>query len=114
MDTLWELLSGNDNAGQEGPVFPQSTSSVWRLYYQTTSLCCPMFIVLDSARECPKTPFDLSFCHFYFSLSLSLSLSAQSSFSPQSCGLKLYNHRHLAILIRESHSPLDKSVASMD
>ncbi|KAL4191788.1 hypothetical protein AMTRI_Chr06g190780 [Amborella trichopoda] len=104
MDTLWGLLSGNDNAGHEGP----------RLYYQTTSLCCPMFVVLGSALECPKTPFGLSSCHFYFSLSLSLSLSAQSSLSPQTCGLKLHNHKHLAILIRESHSPLDKSVASMD
>ncbi|KAL4191779.1 hypothetical protein AMTRI_Chr07g82350 [Amborella trichopoda] len=74
MDTLWGLLSDNDNAGQEGPVFPQSTSFVRRLYYQTTCLCCPVFVVLDSALECPKTLFDLTSCHFYFSLSLSLSL----------------------------------------
>ncbi|KAL4180634.1 hypothetical protein AMTRI_Chr12g266830 [Amborella trichopoda] len=61
--------SGNDNAGQEGQVFPQSTSSVRRLYYQTTSLCYQVFVP-DDALECPKTPFDLSSHHFYFSLSL--------------------------------------------
>ncbi|KAL4195677.1 hypothetical protein AMTRI_Chr05g65910 [Amborella trichopoda] len=97
MDTLWGLLSGNDNAGQEGSIFPQSTSSVWRLYYQSTSLCCPMFVVLDSALECPKTLF------------------AQSSLSPQSCGLKLHNRRHLAILISSKnliHQDLEKETRS--
>ncbi|KAL4200494.1 hypothetical protein AMTRI_Chr02g253790 [Amborella trichopoda] len=54
-----------------------------------------MFVVLDSALECPKTSFDLSSCHFYFSLSLSLSLPRAPSL-----------HK------RESDSPLDKSVAT--
>ncbi|KAL4200471.1 hypothetical protein AMTRI_Chr03g149760 [Amborella trichopoda] len=95
MDTLWGLLSGKDNAEQEGPVFPQSTGSVWRLFYQTTSLCCPMFVVLDSAPK-PCLTF----------LPVISTFLSHSLFLPRPPSL----HK----VVRESHRPLDKSVASMD